>query len=430
MEGQASSWQEVSGPSVFWILLTLGIAAATLPSTRSKITGPSIKVGASIDPLRSMPWVCFLDGIFDLIVVGRTIQYHMSKGEEDAQREEQIAHGEPNLILVKLAMTLLAVLPQTIKILSMRGIPVSQICACAFFFAITTSLIIDLWGPAAEKPYLGKTVKIDERKVKSVTICLALLIHTCVVISELWIWYNIACLLSFEPPASVKNLSFWVNFACWLGLFLQLVVSAIYFCISSHRFAISKYPRIVPLLGIFGFFFTLKGIAESPIEEKVSSTRHIPPMPLCLKRASYSTSLIYCAASVSAITAVLIHALGMLIARKKGMVQQPSGQDVESGTDQPASTAESRESTRRQEQDGDDGSKVRRAISSIVSGIRCLSTLGLRIDQWLWDLFILPSTLSFFASWTIFNLIRTVLYYLVVFDGSGTSSPSWNSVLG
>ncbi|CAG9983054.1 unnamed protein product [Clonostachys byssicola] len=430
MEGQESGWQEVSGPSVFWILLTLSIAAATLPSTRTKIMGPSIRVGASIDPLRAMPWVCFLDAIFDLLIVGRTIQYHMSKREKDEQREEQTAHGEPNLIMVKLAMTLLAVLPQTVKILSMRGILVSQICACGFFFAIATSLIMDLWDPAAEKPYPGKPVRIGESKVMSVIICLAILIWAGVATSELWIWYNIACLSSFEPSASVKNLISWVDLACGLGLFLQMVVSAIYFCISKHRFAISKYPRIVPLLGIVGFFFTLKGITKLPIEEKTSSTRHITPMPIWAKRASYSTSLIYCAALVSAITAVLIHALGMLIARKRGTVQQPSGQDVESGTDQPASAAESSELARPPEQDGNDGSMVRRAISYIVSGIRCLSTLGLRIDQWLWDLFTLPSLLSFFASWTIFNLIRTVLYYLVVFDGSGTSSPSWNSVLG
>lgn len=430
MDDQASSWQEVNGPSVFWILLTLSIAAATLPSTRSKIMGPSIKVGASIDPLRAMPWVCFLDAIYDLIILGQTIHYNMFKSEEDDQREEQAAQGEPNLIMVKLAMTFLAVLPQAIKILSMRGIPVSQLCASVFFLAITTSLIMDIWDPTAEKPCPGKPIQVDMRKFKYMIVCLAVLIHTGVVISELWIWYNIAYLLSFEPSANVKNLTNWVGLACWLGLFLQLVVSAIYFCISSHRFAISKYPRMVPLLGIFGFLFTLRGIANVPIEERSPSTRHITPMPLWLKRAGYCTSLIYSAAIVSAIAAVLIHALGMLIARKRGTIQQPSGQDVESGTDQSASTAELSESARPQEQDGDDGSKVRRVISSIVTGIQSLSTLGLRIDQWLWDLFILPSTLSFFASWTIFNLIRTVLYYLVVFDGSGTSSPSWNSVLG
>ncbi|CAH0027581.1 unnamed protein product [Clonostachys rhizophaga] len=361
MEGQPDGWQEVSGPSVFWILLTLSIAAATLPSTRSKITGPYMKVGTSIDPLRSMSLVWLIDAILDLVILGRTIHCHISKSEEDEQREEQTAHGEPNLIMVKLAMTLLAVLPQTIKILSMHGILFSQICAFVYFLAITTSLIIDLWIPCSEVPDPGRAVHIDDIKVHPVIACLALLLYAGVVISELWIWYEIARLSSFEAPASVKNLNSWVTLAYGLGLLVQLVVSAIYFCISSHRFAISKYPRIVPLLGILGFFFTLKGIAGSPIEEKVSSTGHIPPIPLCLERESYSLSLIFYAAIASNITALLIHAIGMLIARKRSTAQQPGDQDVESGTDQPGSTAQSSESARPQEQDGDDGSKMRRA---------------------------------------------------------------------
>ncbi|CAH0047246.1 unnamed protein product [Clonostachys solani] len=429
MEGQASDWQEVSGPSVFWILLTLGIAAATLPSTRSKMLGRSMNFGTSIDPLRSMPWVCLADAIFDLIIVGEAIRHHMSKREEKEHRAEQTAHGEPNLIMVKLVMTILAVLPQAIKILSMRGIPVSQICAFVFFFAIATSLIIDLWIPAAEERYPARVGHFDDSKSQPVIACLALLIYPCVVISELWTWYNIARLSSFEQSASLKDLNSWVTLACCLGLLMQLAVSAIYFCISSQRFAISKYPRIVPLFGIFIFFAILKGVAESPIEEK-GSTARIIPVPLWLKRGSYSTSLMFCAAIVSNITAVLIHAFGMLIAGKRGTVQQPSGQDIESATDQPAPTAQLSESEKPQEQDGNDGSKVRWAISSVVSGIRCLPTLGHRIDRWLWSLFILPSAVSFFASLTIFNLIRTVLYYLVVFDGGGTSSPTWNSVLG
>lgn len=37
---------------------------------------------------------------------------------------------------------------------------------------------------------------------------------------------------------------------------------------------------------------------------------------------------------------------------------------------------------------------------------------------------------SFVLTYGVFNLLTAVLYYLVVFDSTGTSSPLWNSVLG
>ncbi|VUC34996.1 unnamed protein product [Clonostachys rosea] len=430
MEGQSSDWEEVSGSSVFWILLTLGIAASTLPSARSKLLCGHI-FGTSIDPLRSMPWVCLLDAMFDLFIIVEAIRHRMSKAEESEKRAEETTPTEPNLIMVKLVMTILAVLPPTVKILSMRGIPVSQVCAFVFFFAIATSLVVDLWIPSAQKSDPTRTEYVDDKKGQTAIACLGLaafLAYTGMVISELWIWYNIGC-LSSEHSYIFKEINFWVTFACSLGFSMQLLIWVIYFIISSHRFSIPSYPRVFPVFGIFMVFFILTGLAKSPIHEKPSTGRITSPPPW-LKQFSYSTSLMFCTAIVSYMAVMLCHALGLLIIRTCGIVQQPSGQDEESGTDQPASAAQFGKPEIAQEQDGAAGSKFGRAMSSVVSVIRSLPTLGRRVDSWLWGFFDLPSAVSLAAFLTIFNLIRTVWYYLVVFDGSGTSTPAWNSVLG
>ena len=40
------------------------------------------------------------------------------------------------------------------------------------------------------------------------------------------------------------------------------------------------------------------------------------------------------------------------------------------------------------------------------------------------------STEVFWLAFTIFNLITTMSYYLVAFDGIGAVNPGWTSILG
>ncbi|EYB30998.1 hypothetical protein SNK03_002685 [Fusarium graminearum] len=59
-----------------------------------------------------------------------------------------------------------------------------------------------------------------------------------------------------------------------------------------------------------------------------------------------------------------------------------------------------------------------------------LGRLGGIVDRWLVRFLLMDTTADISITLTVFNLITTIIYYLVYFDGTGTVNPGWTSVLG
>jgi hypothetical protein len=84
------------------------------------------------------------------------------------------------------------------------------------------------------------------------------------------------------------------------------------------------------------------------------------------------------------------------------------------------------------EQRGTEGTKEdgKEAEESSVPKGNLLGRVGVVVDRWAVQCLTLHSTASYSITLTVFNLITTVMYYLVYFDGTGTVNPGWTSVLG
>ncbi|KAK6080209.1 hypothetical protein SCUP515_03634 [Seiridium cupressi] len=196
MEDQAPAIQsqQVGGQSTFWVLVSLAIAAVSQPSTSSRRAWRNL-FGGNIDLMRSIPGFCLYDGIVDIIALVRAMRSEISEPVTDrpAGRRERPEH---KIITMKLGIFAIAVLPQTVKVLSMRGIPVTQICASAFFFAMTTRLLIEFGGWETDEYYPGATaVRV-----------IGLLIYIGQAVLEILIWYNISLSASISMPPVMEYL--------------------------------------------------------------------------------------------------------------------------------------------------------------------------------------------------------------------------------
>jgi hypothetical protein len=133
---------------------------------------------------------------------------------------------------------------------------------------------------------------------------------------------------------------------------------------------------------------------------------------------NYSSGLIICTAIVSIAIAKLLESIGTLLAL---LLSRDSSEDEQSGQSEVQSTsgedtAEEQDETREQMFAGHPGA--------------WLGRIGVAPDQLVVRGLTLNTTASTSITLTLFNLITTVFYYLVYFDGTGTENPSWTSVLG
>ncbi|KAL7765801.1 hypothetical protein ACKLNR_003717 [Fusarium oxysporum f. sp. zingiberi] len=100
--------------------------------------------GGNVDIVRSIPAVCLIDSIFDLFVLAGGISRFLSShnSTQQTRRNSPKATG----LVIRLALTIFTVLPQTIKVFSLQGVPATQICAFIFFFANITKLLVSICG--------------------------------------------------------------------------------------------------------------------------------------------------------------------------------------------------------------------------------------------------------------------------------------------
>ncbi|KAF5977273.1 hypothetical protein FCOIX_6540 [Fusarium coicis] len=407
MSRDSQSQAEVTGPTAFWILASLASAAAAQPSGSRRRDNDIF--GGNVDIVRSIPAVCLIDSIFDLCVlaggISRIISSHNST--------QRTRHNSPKAIglVIRSALTIFSVLPQTIKVFSLQGVPATQICAFIFFFATITKLLVSIcgWEPERIRPENDDSISIG--------IFLALLFSVLQAPFELWIWFNISRQASFILSSDLVNLCDWVAIFVSCSMALQVVIWIAYL-VARQRLDLSRSLYIVPMGGFYLVMVVL-GLARQP-SERNSSQATIKPPPRWLDLFNYSSGLFICTGIVSIAIAKLLESVGTLIAlllSRGGWEDEQSGESVQSSESTSSEdTSEEQDETSSQSFAGYSGAWLGR-IGAVPDR---LVVRGLTLN----------TTASKGIALTVFNLITTVFYYLIYFDGTGTVNPSWTSVLG
>jgi hypothetical protein len=495
MDSQASAAlapQQVSGQSAFWILVTLALAAVTQPSIASR-REMRRTLASDIDVLRSFPATCLFDGIIDLIALGRAMG--------DTYRLWR-APLTTNVVTAKLTMWMLAVLPQAIKVFSMRGIPVTQCCAGLYFFAATTKIMVDFsclemdgYYPGYGEDELGTTRML-------IMLPISIIISLGQVAFETLIWCQITHLAPISKPQLVQNIGEWVSLVVGSLMFLQLLVWGMRIPFRGSPFG----PYAVPILGIYILYpvsIIGRGNKLGDTTPKWSDT-----LPDAICRG-------FCIVIVSILAAKAIRLVGHLIARwghfptqapdseaslaypetnyaapadSKASVPHPDPNLVAQSTScvpedpsvEPARARRYSEPILPIPADFKDSiahpllsipapthlqvpvahpepkvapksahstlgnhshksswlTKCRWLLRKLESSMGWTLTLGSRIDRrlarflHLADIEGVDDTIILIVALTIFNVLTTVFYYLLLFDGTGTESPNWVSYLG
>lgn len=402
MSSESQPTAEVTGPTAFWILASLASAAAAQPSGNRKRDNDLF--GGNVDIVRSIPAVCLIDSIFDLFVLAGGISRFLSShnSTQQTRRNSPKATG----LVIRLALTIFTVLPQTIKVFSLQGVPATQICAFIFFFANITKLLVSIcgWEPEGILQEKDDSTSID-----------VLLSSVLQAPFEFWIWFNISRQASFKLSTELENLCEWAAMVVTFSMVLQVVIWIAYL-VARRRLDLSRSLYIVPMRGFYLVMVVL-GLARQPSARNPSQATIKPP-PRWMDVFNYSSGLIICTAIVSIAIAKLLESIGTLLAF---LLSRGSLEDEQSGQSEVQSTsgedtAEVQDETREQIFAGHPGA--------------WLGRIGVAPDQLVVRGLTLNTTASTSITLTLFNLITTVFYYLVYFDGTGTENPSWTSVLG
>ncbi|KAJ4413572.1 hypothetical protein N0V82_008468 [Gnomoniopsis sp. IMI 355080] len=130
---QQQQQQAASGRSLFWGLAAIAMNAMLQPSFTGKVMSREV-FEDSLAPHRSSPFVCLTDAAADVWLIARRFRRTSNGMQDDRPRAVPIA------VSMRLATFLFSVLPQVIKILSARGIPVTQAVTTGLFLSTIVSM--------------------------------------------------------------------------------------------------------------------------------------------------------------------------------------------------------------------------------------------------------------------------------------------------
>ncbi|KAF5712241.1 hypothetical protein FGLOB1_4619 [Fusarium globosum] len=399
MSSDSQSPAEVTGPTAFWILASLASAAAAQPSGNRRRDNDLF--GGNVDIVRSIPAVCLIDSIFDLFVLARGISRFLSSQNftQQTRRNSPKATG----LVIRLALTIFTVLPQTIKVFSLQGVPATQICAFIFFFANITKLLVSICGWEPE----GNLHDKDDSTSTDVLLSSFLQAPF-----EFWIWFNISRQASFKLSTGLENVCDWAAMVVSFSMVLQVVIWIAYL-VARRRLDLSRSLYIVPMRGFYLVMVVL-GLARQPSTRNPSQATIQPP-PGWVDIFNYSSGLIICTAIVSIAITKLLESIGTLLAL---LLSRGSSEDEQNETSEAQSTS------------GEDAAEEQEDHLFAGRPGAWLGRIGVFPDRLVVRGLALNTTASTSITLTVFNLITTVFYYLVYFDGTGTANPSWTSVLG
>jgi hypothetical protein len=137
MDETAAVEDEASGRAIFWALTAIILNAMLQTSiTGFATTGPSFEGG--LWPHRSSPFVCLCDALIELRIMFGNSGWRTIPGSE---MNEELCEPRATGAIMKLAVFMLGVLPQAIKLFSMQGVPLSQALGAMFLVPSLISMI-------------------------------------------------------------------------------------------------------------------------------------------------------------------------------------------------------------------------------------------------------------------------------------------------
>ncbi|KAF5004646.1 hypothetical protein FDECE_8867 [Fusarium decemcellulare] len=416
MESQslaAQSPQQATGLSALWILGTLAAAAVMLPSTYSQRIGQDLFSG-KLDLLRSFPGVCLFDAVIDLAVLCKAVRqgFSATAGGIHTWRGTLSKLG---VVMLKLAVFILLVLPQVIKVFNMQDIPATQFCASLFFFAVTTRLIVQLSGVITDEHYLAGQ---DGAELAMPFVLLGLLLYIGQATVELWIWWDIGSAEIISLPQDMDFICLCLHLACNLAMLMQMLIWLAHI-VAHRRLDIATAPYKFPMVGLF-ILATVLGVREKPVPRRKESRSAIPAPPIWMHHFNYVTGLMFCAAIFSILLANALDASRRLVTQETeaGLIThepsagQKTGQKAGQGNDA----------------HGEPSSNQSAAI--VEPSETEIKTLSGRIDSQLFSFFTPHSAASGVISLTVFNIITTMLYYFVCFDRTRNTDVDSTSIEG
>lgn len=201
-----------SGVAIFWALASLALSAVIQPSFCGHVLGVD-GLNATLWPHRSSPFVCLVDAIADVCI----IVHKRRTPERYSQRKgiERPPTGSTTVVM-KMVLLVVGVLPQAIKLFSMRGVPISQAIGAAFVVSIIVNTIRSLASdtPVADLTTFGESLpaRLDSQDISALICVFAFLPHVAAAWAT-WSRIDTAIAVDVSDPVAdaLEYLAFGVN---------------------------------------------------------------------------------------------------------------------------------------------------------------------------------------------------------------------------
>jgi hypothetical protein len=258
-----SSPQQASGQSIFWALAAIVLNAMLQPSSVG-YSWNGVAFEGTLWPHRSSPAICALDTTAEsYILIKKLLGAELNM---DNAQDEPRTTANPVNVTMRIAIFALGVLPQAIKLFSMRGIPATQGLAAIFFAASLISMVrtICLEVPHEEVSKLAGRLKKNGARTEIVIGIAGMTLH---VIPLFYAWYAIAGKAQLPVTDNVSEIVKGVINLTKLLVALY-VTQHIAIMLLGFKTRIPRYPIIILL-----FYSNTFAIADLTLDPKVRQTR-------------------------------------------------------------------------------------------------------------------------------------------------------------
>lgn len=223
----ATAPEAVSEWAVLWAMISIVFYAMIQVSFTGYLWNDQASQG-SLWPHRSSPFVCLTDGYADTYLIFRKL-FTSHGAARDTENEEEPMRQ--NGALTKLALFSLGVLPQAIKLFTMRGIFATQVIAAMYLVPSVLGLFRSLIStdPAGDidkfLESLTESTVSFRKAFRAWTVICGGLPH---LIGSYVLWYRLADRVGFSASRDVVNAVDWIHVCFVLVCMLYLAHHMIY----------------------------------------------------------------------------------------------------------------------------------------------------------------------------------------------------------
>ncbi|KAH8899102.1 hypothetical protein GQ53DRAFT_817303 [Thozetella sp. PMI_491] len=304
--------QQASGQSLFWALVAIVFNAMQQPSFCGYLWGGDA-FETTAWPHRSSPTVCILDAVAEAwILVDK-------RRNPESDHYATLTIAKPTVITTRLSIFAVAVLPQAIKLFSMKGIPVTQALAAVYFTASLVSMVRGTFieAPHADLSKLKDRIKTSKRRWHPETLAgfLSWVPHC---IGLLLTWYHISTKATITTTELVHNLVAWITAITTIA-FAAYFLQHIIIMLMGMKPPIPRYPIII--LALVTSNFGIDDLMKAPSQRRAKQG----------DRLRFATTLLLDVFLCSYVIAHLLEILAKSLLSWTARITQPVGIENEQG---------------------------------------------------------------------------------------------------